>query len=216
MAARPCSSRVARISHPPYAPIVLIDLHCHTLPRSRCSALKPEQLVELARSRGLEGVCLTEHDAFWPADELAELRERTGFAVFSGMELTTDMGHVLAFGLESGSATFAHARSAFEAAQACGGLLFLAHPARDGLLRVTHETVEFFESVEALNGSDTRLQNVAASGLAHGFRLPGIGGSDAHTTEEVGRVATRFERPLASNADLLEALRAGEYEPVYL
>lgn len=195
---------------------MLIDLHCHTLPRSRCSALKPEQLIELARSRGLDGVCLTEHDALWPGDELADLRERTGFPVFSGMELTTEMGHVLAFGLESGSATFASARAAFEAAQSCGGLLFLAHPARDGLLRVTHETVEFFESVEALNGSDTRLQNVAASGLAHGFRLPGTGGSDAHSTEEVGRVATRFARTLATNEDLVAALRAGEYEAVYL
>ncbi len=195
---------------------MLIDLHCHTLPRSRCSALKPEQLIDLARSRGLDGVCLTEHDALWPPDELAELCERTRFPVFSGIELTTDMGHVLAFGLSSGSAAFASARAAFDAARASGGLLFLAHPARDGLLRVTHETIEFFESVEALNGSDTRLQNVAASGLAHGFRLPGIGGSDAHSAEEVGRVATRFARKLTTNDDLLNALRAGDYEAVYL
>ena len=195
---------------------MLIDLHCHTLPRSRCSALQPAELVELARSRGLDGVCLTEHDAFWPEAELAVLRERSGFAVFSAVELTTDMGHVLAFGLDVGDARFASAKAAYEAASACGGLLFLAHPARDGLLKVTRETVDYFESVEALNGSDTRLQNLAAAGLAHGFRLPGVGGSDAHTAAEVGRVATRFPDDISDNAHLLAALRAARYEAVYL
>ncbi len=195
---------------------MLIDLHCHTQPRSRCSLLHPEGLVEAARARGLDGICLTEHDAFWSEVELAELRQRTGFLVFSAVELTTDMGHVLAFGLEGGDARLASAAAAFHAAEAVGGLLFLAHPARDGLLRVSRETIEFFSSVEALNGSDTRLQNVASTGLAHGFRLPGIGGSDAHSAAEVGRVATRFAADVCDNRSLLAALREGAYEAVYL
>jgi len=123
---------------------------------------------------------------------------------------------VLAFGLDDARAFSAIAREVHEAARACGALLFLAHPARDALLRVTHDTVEFFLSVEAVNGSDSRLQNMAASGLAHGFRLPGIGGSDAHTTAEVGRAATRFPTRVETQAELLEALRAGTYEAVAL
>lgn len=195
---------------------MLIDLHCHSLPRSQCSALRPEDLVDLARARGLDGICLTEHDALWPPDELAAIRERTGFTVFSAVELTTDMGHVLAFGLSTGSGLFGSAAAAFAAAQKEAALLFLAHPARDGLLKVSHDTVTFFESVEAINGSDSRLQNMAASSLARGFRLPGIGGSDAHTAAEVGRAATRFEDELIDNASLLRALRSGRYEAVYL
>lgn len=194
----------------------LIDMHCHTLPRSQCSGLQPEELIELSRARGLDGVCLVEHDAFWPERELAELRAKTGFLVLGGVEFTTDMGHILAFGLSVGSSTFATAASVFAAAQLTQGLLFLAHPARDGLLRVTHETVEFFESVESLNGSDTRLQNMAAAGLARGFRLPGIGGSDAHSAAEVGRGATRFSTAVTDILSLLKALRSGEYEAVAL
>lgn len=195
---------------------MLIDLHCHTLPLSTCSSLDAEVLVRLARERGLEGVCLTEHDRAWPEDELEALRRRTGFPVFSGVELTTDQGHVLAFGLDGPQAFSAIARDVHEAAKRSRGLLFLAHPARDGLLKVTHDTVEFFASVEAINGSDTRLQNMAATGLAHGFRLPGIGGSDAHSVAEVGRAATRFHGRIASQSELLEALRAGAYEAVAL
>jgi predicted metal-dependent phosphoesterase TrpH len=195
---------------------VLIDLHCHTLPRSQCSALQPEQFIDLARERGLDGICLTEHDAFWPEDDLRALSTRTNFLLLSAVELTTDLGHVLAFGLQSGAPALASASAAFRAAQTAGGLLFLAHPARDGLLRVTHDTVTLFESVEALNGSDSRLQNMAAVGLAGGFRLPGIGGSDAHTAAEVGRAATSFEASITDNASLCEALRSGKYQACYL
>ncbi len=195
---------------------MLIDLHCHSLPRSQCSSLRPEELVDLARERGLDAICLTEHDAFWPAPDLAVLSQRTGFPVFSGVELTTEMGHVLAYGLPPSATGLAVAARAFAAAASAGALLYLAHPARDGLLRVSRETVEFFESVEAANGSDSRLQNIAAAGLAHGFRLPGIGGSDAHTTAEVGRAATLFHAPVTDTASLVGALRSGRYEAVTL
>ena len=195
---------------------MLIDLHCHTLPLSQCSALKPEEFIDLARARGLDAVCLTEHDSFWPEDELSELARRTDFPVFAGIELTTDMGHVLGYGLARDSGPMPTAAMAFAAAERSNGLLFLAHPARDGLLRVDRHTLEYFESVEAINGSDTRLQNMAASGLAHGFRLPGIGGSDAHTRDEMGRAATRFDAQITSTAELVAALRSGAYEAVHL
>ncbi len=169
------------------------------------------QLVHLAVERGLEGLCLAEHDRFWRQDELAALRATAPIPIFQAVEVTTDMGHVLAFGLEACHLSSSAAELA-AAASRVGGVLFLAHPARDGMLRVSRETVEYFASVEAMNGSDSRLQNVAASGLARGFRLPGIGGSDAHSPAEVGRAATRFARTIQSDAELLDALRAGAYE----
>ena len=194
---------------------MLIDLHCHTKPLSSCSALAAAELLELAGERGLDGICLTEHDRSWDFAELTALRTTTALAVFSAVELTTDMGHILAFGLPpSGYSPIA--REVFAASEAAGGVLFLAHPARDGLLRVNHETVEYFASVEAINGSDSRLQNMAATGLAKGFRLPGIGGSDAHTTDEVARAATRFETTITTGAELLSALKSGHYEAVSL
>jgi predicted metal-dependent phosphoesterase TrpH len=192
---------------------VLVDLHCHTRPYSACSALEPRQLIRLAVERGLDGICLTEHDRAWDADALAGLRAASPIPVFHAVELTTDLGHVLAFGLARQDFS-ASAAEVARAAERSGALLYLAHPARDGLLRVTRETVEYFVSVEAANGSDSRLQNIAAAGLAKGFRLPGIGGSDAHTEAEVGRAATRFDVRLRTDADLLDALRSGCYEAV--
>jgi len=195
---------------------MLIDLHCHTLPLSPCSSLHPEDLIAIARSRGLDGVCLTEHDALWEPEALADLGRRTGFLVLGAIELTTDLGHVLAFGMPAGRAHFVTAADAFRTASTAGALLFLAHPARDGVHRASRNTVEFFESVEVINGTDSRLQNLAASDMARDFRLPGIGGSDAHALAEVGRAATRFEAEIADTASLLAALRSGRYEAVDL
>ena len=195
---------------------MLVDLHCHTRPLSQCSALAPLQAAELARARGVDAICLTEHDRWWDEAELASLSAQAHIPIFSAVELTTDIGHVLAFGLPRPSAPLATVEAAFAASEAAGGVLFLAHPARDGLLKVDHRTVEYFASVEALNGSDSRLQNIAATGLAHGFRLPGIAGSDAHTPAEVGRAATRFDGPIGSDPGLVAALRAGAYCAVSL
>ncbi|MEO8538096.1 MAG: CehA/McbA family metallohydrolase [bacterium] len=195
---------------------MLIDLHCHTRPLSSCSALTLEQLVAGAVLRGLDAICLTEHDRAWPEDLLAEARANSPIPVFSAVELSTDMGHVLAFGLAGPGSFSAIAREVWLAAERDGGVLFLAHPARDGLLRVSHETVEYFASVEAANGSDSKLQNLAAAGLARGFRLPGIGGSDAHAPPEIGRAATKFIDRCESDDDLTTALKLGRYEAVSL
>jgi hypothetical protein len=194
---------------------VLIDLHCHTLPRSTCSQLHPDDLVAAARAAGLDGICLTEHDRWWPERELDALRQRAGFLVLAGVELTTDLGHVLAFGLpESASKPIAADLAAH--AEAHGALLFLAHPARDSLLRLNRQVTDTFASVEAVNGSDSHLKNLAATGIARAFRLPGIAGSDAHTLAEVGRAATRFLDRITDHASLLTALHAARYEPTTL
>jgi len=53
---------------------MLIDLHTHTLPLSDDSELTPDELIEHAKSAGLDAICLTEHDAFWNDDDIAALR----------------------------------------------------------------------------------------------------------------------------------------------
>ena len=77
---------------------MLIDLHAHTAPRSNCSRTTLEELVETARARGLDALCITEHDVRWPGDELADASRLLDFPLIPGVELTTDVGHVLVFG----------------------------------------------------------------------------------------------------------------------
>lgn len=194
-----------------------IDLHVHTAALSFDSNVAPDELVELARERGLDGLVLTEHDRLWPAEDIALLTRLTGFLVLPGVELTTDIGHVLAFGLPELPAGVASARTLRAICDEAGALMFLAHPARNGSVRVPPEELAgLFDGVEGINGSDGALQNQASARAGRGLRLPPIGGSDTHARHEVGLAATEFTAAVATSTDLLEALRAGAYRGLAL
>ena len=111
-------------------PALLIDLHAHTYPKSDDSFLSPDQLVEEARAAGLEGLCLTEHDAFWGWDETAALARRHNFLVLPGCEINTDDGHILVFGLERYIFGMHKFDFLHRAAAAAGGVVIAAHPYR--------------------------------------------------------------------------------------
>jgi predicted metal-dependent phosphoesterase TrpH len=191
---------------------VRIDLHCHRNRFSACSSLAPEDLVARARAAGLDGICLTEHDRLWPAEDLGRLAAGSGLVVLRGMEVTTEVGHVLVFGLELPPSGMFLARALAVAVRREGGLLALAHPGRAGQPQVPPEHVaELFDAVEVLNGSDGAAQNRAAHSIAARTPLPGIAGSDCHAPHEVGTVATVLPVHVTSEAELIAALRLGRH-----
>lgn len=192
---------------------MLIDLHCHTRVYSQCSAMTPEALVRAARAAGLDGVCITEHDAIWPLADVERLAAEMGFLVLRGMEVTTEVGHVLAYGLAERPPQASLLAGLRAYAETQGALLFLAHPGRrTGLL--PPDGLAAFHSLEVANGTEGALQNGLAADQARGLRLPGIGGSDAHSVREVGACATKFERSIKTEAEFLAELRAGRYQAV--
>jgi hypothetical protein len=62
----------------------VIDLHVHSYPASSCSVASADQLIEEAKSIGLDGICLTEHNYLWEAGKIEELRQHYGFLVLRG------------------------------------------------------------------------------------------------------------------------------------
>jgi hypothetical protein len=190
---------------------MLIDLHCHTRVRSACSALTPDALVRAAMARGLDGVCITEHDALWPLEDVRRLSAEMGFLVLRGMEVTTEVGHVLVFGASAHDPAMATLAGLRRLAAADGALMYLAHPSRRYGTLLPDDLAASFDGVEAMNGTEGMLENDHAAALARGMRLPGIGGSDAHSVREVGVCATEFDADLRDEASFLAALRDAAY-----
>lgn len=190
---------------------MLVDLHCHTRVMSPCSALTPDALIRAARARGVDGICITEHDAIWPAPDAARLAEEMEFPVFRGMEVTTEVGHVLVFGVERHDPAMAVLAELRRIVRAEGGLMFFAHPSRKYGSLPPDDLAAYFDSVESHNGTEGMLQNDHAARLARSMRLPSIGGSDAHSAREAGVCATRFARSLHDEAAFFAALRDGAY-----
>ncbi|HEY7295257.1 MAG TPA: CehA/McbA family metallohydrolase [Dehalococcoidia bacterium] len=196
---------------------VLIDLHCHTQPLSACSSLSPAELARLARAAGLDAVCLTEHDRLRPADELRALSDECGLLLLRGMEVTTELGHVLVFGLDTVPPDLFLAAALRRHVDAAGGLMVLAHPARPGQPTVDLSRAgRLFDAVEGINGSDSGAQNAVATRLGAALSLSPVGGSDCHAPREVGTAATHLERPVTSEAELIEELRRGRHRAVDL
>ncbi len=200
-----------------------IDLHVHTRPRSPCSAIDPMELVREAREKGLDGVCLTEHQSLWDPAEVADLATRSGIRVFQGNEVTTNQGDILVFGYREDVKGVVGIEELREAVTKAGGLMFAAHPFRGFLVfgfaqlqmdldqACRRSVFRYVDGLEVLNCRLTRQENDLALQVAQRLGLLGVAGSDAHRLDEVGRYVTVFQREIITDAQLVEELRAGRF-----
>ena len=70
--------------------------------------------------------------------------------------------------------------------------------------------------VETMNGGSRGKEDDMAKTMADELGYLGIGGSDAHIVSHIGRSATRFPAAIRNDGELIEALRAEEFEAVAL
>lgn len=210
----------------------MIDLHVHTYPKSDDSFMGVDDLIQAAKAAGLDGVCLTEHDAFWDMDDVNALSRRHDFLVLPGSEINTDTGHALVFGLQRyvfglHKPTFLRVAAAEE-----GAVVIAAHPYRRRFLEEPAENpearremleragrdgfFEFCDAIETVNGRGTVMQNGFSRDLGELLGAKMTGGSDAHRLEQLGTAATRFQRPITGLDDLITELRAGRFKAVEL
>lgn len=206
----------------------VIDLHTHSYPASACASDSVEKMIQEAMKIGLNGICLTDHNFQWKRQEIEDLRQKHGFLILTGNEVTTDQGHMVAFGLghPMGGSGIVRLEDLRRAVSETGGFLIAAHPFRGfltfgvGKLGLTVEKASqrtFFrmvDAVETLNGKVTGEENSFAAEVAAYLKLPVTGGSDAHLAFEVGCYATEFENPIQSEKELVQELKRGGYKAV--
>lgn len=192
---------------------MLFDLHVHT-EISPCSSLSLAEILAAARSRRLDGVCLTDHDTMNIRHRVQEGRQPDGLIIIIGMEYATTQGDFLLFGPFEDLKPGLSATEVLGIVNRQGGAAIGAHPYRPG--RGLDETIlagGLCGVVETHNGRTPESMNHQAEEMAEHYGLPATGGSDAHTLDELGRFLTRFLAPVRSRADLIAALAAGLCQP---
>ncbi len=206
---------------------MLIDLHTHTKPWSDDSALDIPELVHLAKQSGLDAVCLTEHDWFRDEDSLAKLSQEHDFLILPGVELNTDDGHFLVFGVEKYSFGMHRTQFLKNIVDEAGGAMILAHPHRrnfhrDDDINIAVEQYyqkpffDLIDTIEVSNGRASERENKFSLELCRRLNLSGVGGSDAHSTANIPSCATRFERTISNVEELIAELKAGRFKAVDL
>ena len=212
----------------------IIDMHIHTLRGASDSGLSPEDLAYQAKRRGLTGIHISEHDRLWDKFVLAEYREKNSdLLVANGMEVSTDVGHILALGLREYVGGIRRAETLRRVADEQGAFLIVAHPFRHFFdpvyfrrqgkepFTLTPEQAarlpvfQLVDAIEVLNGANTVRENVFALRVAQELGKPGTGGSDAHSTQGIGFYCTVFDRDCASQEELLADLHARRFHPAH-
>ena len=201
-----------------------IDLHVHTNPLSPDSFMSADQAIQAAREIGLDGVCLTEHDRAWQLCEIQSLREKHGFPVFRGVEVMLRGGiEMLVFGLDVDFTSLLQLSDLEKMVTAAKGFMVYAHPFRglpelimsdsDAALEIALGKVNIrsIDAVEGHNGRNKDICNQRALEMAARYNLRTTGGSDAHKVDEIGTCITVFEGDIATDAELLDELKAGRF-----
>ena len=193
----------------------VFDLHTHSSDYSRDSGVRVAKLAEQAAARGLDGVVLTEHNATWPSDELAELSERHEVRLLPGMEIGTDVGHVLVYGLDRFRPELLEIESLRRIVSAEGAAMALAHPMRPFHgQHAAHDRYEaWFDAIETINGDHADSEGGPFEQLAARLGIGAIGGSDVHSVQAVGRAVTTFDSTIEGIEDLIGQLRAAVARP---
>ncbi len=195
---------------------MLIDVHVHTS-ISPCSVLDMDTILEVSRQRGMDGVCLTDHDTMDAAGVVREGVQDDGFVVLVGMEYTTPQGDFLIFGPFEDIERGMDARDMLPFVREADGVAIGAHPYRGW--RPAQQALfkqGLCSVIEGVNGRNTVSENLSAQVLAQKHGLPMSGGSDAHRTDELSKFPTRFMDRIESREDLIRALRLGRCEPAWL
>lgn len=177
-----------------------VDLHSHSF-FSSDGISRPEEMIAVAKAKGLDALAITDHNNDDSVDYLLErglMREDglpvDGFLLIPGIEVSTAQGHLLCLGARlSGKVKGTPAEEVCRLIHQAGGLAVPPHPFdrfRAGIREVTLERLPI-DALEVFNAATTLdRHNRRASHYARKKRIGMLASSDAHHASAVGTAYT--------------------------
>ena len=220
--------------------VTAVEMHSHT-PRSD-GLIEPERIISWTNALYKKGyfrheqlsvplvVMITDHDYIYESGDLEAIVADDNLRFLNGAEVSTEHGHILYYGshpevvnsyeLDRPQLTVKPTgREFLDMIQSLdAGIAFPSHPYREtSMLRELpeEELAGTLQTLEILNGKTPADQNLQAIEFAKKYGMRGIGGSDAHQMSRLYSYLTLFDGPIHTVADLVIALRDGDYFPVH-
>ncbi len=197
---------------------MIIDFHMHERTFSSDSQMNLKEMVIEARKKGLDGICITDHDQNGLKDYAEILSREEDYPIFVGVEYLTIEGDIVAFGIEDLPKLRMMAQDFINWVNERGGVCIAAHPFRKNSrgLAESLDKIKGLIGIEVLNGSTPDELNKNAYEYCKKLGLQPIGGSDCHNLVALGRYATQVEYECKNVNDLVYALKHTECTPVML
>lgn len=187
---------------------MLFDLHVHT-EISECSRLKISDILNHAKDKGLDGVCITDHQTMDIRHyNIREGFQKDGLLIIFGMEYETVDGDFLIFGPFENIRIDLPAKELLKFVKKAGGVAVAAHPFRRGrsvseyIVREKHCKI-----IETMNGRNSNKDNKKTDIWLKTYDLKSVGGSDAHTLEELGKVKIDIKGKIIDRNSFIDALK---------
>ena len=194
---------------------MFVDTHMHECTYSTDSFLSLKEIVEIAKQKGLDGVCITDHDSMGLKETAEAYSREIGFPIFVGIEYYSLQGDIVAFGIETYPDRRIDAQDFIHMVKAQGGVCFSAHPFRNNKrgLEENLKTVQGLDGIEALNGSASYEANKKAYEYAAELGIQAVGSSDCHIPEKVGVYATWLPEYVTTLEQFIEVFKKGLCKP---
>jgi predicted metal-dependent phosphoesterase TrpH len=191
--------------------MTIIDMHIHLKYRSSCSNLSIDDLYNNL-SRSFDAVCITDHWKLAPKkyNPFHEVK------MFYGAEISCKLGDILAYGIKSllPKKKNIDAEKVINFIHKQGGIAVCAHPYTNRHEGFGDYVYEYeFDGIE-INGALVEKYHLLAQKAANSLDIPTIGGSDAHSIRQLNTFGTKFEKPINSLTDIIEAVRNKECKAI--
>lgn len=197
---------------------MILDFHMHERTFSGDSRINLKEMVHEAKIKGLDGICITDHDRIGLIDYAKRLSIEENFPIFVGVEYLAIEGDILAFGISEMPKPHMYAQDFIDYVNEMGGVTIAAHPYRSNSRGLGDELyrVRGLTGIEVLNGSTEPRDNIRAWEVCNELGLKPTGASDCHNLMALGRFATKIDRKVSNIDELVEAIKYGEVAPVML
>ena len=198
------------------------DMHCHTKEGSLDSKVPVETYARRFRILGYDGFMIADHNSYrgckaW--DKVCDKPEFDGLTVIRGIEYDTkDAGHILVIMPDKIYLPIFRTRGMgcaklIRIVHLFGGVCGPAHPygaassSMMGFRKFNPKLIRSMDFIEVFNTCELPGSNEMARLMAKENRLPGIGGSDAHSPRYIGMAYTEIHHHITCNNDMIHALK---------
>lgn len=201
-----------------------LDMHCHVKEGSIDSKVSVDEYITKLKEEGFDGMLITDHDTYegyrhWKYEMLGKVHQ--DFVVLKGIEYdTSDAGHIICIMPEGVKMRLLELRGLpvsvlIDFVHRHGGILGPAHPCGEKYQSYTNasrfykspEVIKRFDFFEAFNPCESTESNANAAKLCEKYKKPGLGGSDSHRIECVGKAYTLLPQRVTCETELIELIR---------